>query len=447
MNQDDFDALIRDADPMRESSCDEDSLLVHSSDQWQQLSRHRVVVRKRLAVGFALASAVLLMGGAWVWMADRSGQLNDQLARSDVGLPAIDSDLAVAPSDRPSPVTQPTDSDELTSEESSAVAMESVAPEDPAEDARHLADVSPKTRSDNRLRKKQRIANPEVLLAEFEEFVRLAGKPGDQTWTSRVLHLSNLGARDQAAAIDLVSEIKNDTLRDRAFQLVCDAAGPTRDVILRRWLADSVIRPLAWERLVTESNLRDASELVELAANHGERELLCRRIAQSPDPFSLELILSFVGDPDWRIAVRETAPFLNPYHIDRLVRLMRQRDLGVRTSAAFVLASIPGPYVDQVVCEMITGGRYRQPAYLVLLSRNTPLARAFLAQAASRPDLTPALVSARVHFANIQPTLSQWINESQGVNDDPSDTTKHYGPTQSRGQLHAGLVRLLDGVG
>ena len=102
---------------------------------------------------------------------------------------------------------------------------------------------------------------------------------------------------------------------------------------------------------------------------------------------------------------------------------MRQRDLQTRTAAAFILASVPGDFVDRAVAEMILGRRYQQPAYLVLLSRNTPQARAFLARVSARPDLNAALVSARAHFVPIQPQLQQWISDSQGQTHEPIDTT------------------------
>ena len=183
------------------------------------------------------------------------------------------------------------------------------------------------------------------------------------------------------------------------------------------------MRSTAWDRLSDVATLGQSVQLIELAASQGERQQLCRSIAMSSESESVAVLLDLTRDADWRSAVRRSAGQLNAIHIQSLIMLMRERNMSRRTAAAFVLASVPGGQVDQVVASMILGGRFRQPAYLVLLSRDTPQSRAFLAAAASSPELTPALVSARLHFANMEKTLHQWIAESNGANNERSDTS------------------------
>jgi hypothetical protein len=136
----------------------------------------------------------------------------------------------------------------------------------------------------------------------------------------------------------------------------------------------------------------------------------------------MAILVDLAEDADWRRAVARNAVYLSQSAIQQLMEILRSSNHSQQTAAAFLIAAIPGPQVDWAMAEMIVGGRSRQAAYLVLLSRNTPDAKLFLARAESRVELRPALVSARMHFEKFQFQLQEWIAASKGDRDESYET-------------------------
>ena len=433
MNPDQFDEMIRDLDPGDDSSRlgTDDPVLSQSLQQWTELSTRRVVLRTRVSICVAALGVFALVGASALWIGVDAWKDDRQFAvtpsETDQGLNVgmhteveTGDSRNVASSESPPTLSPPTLSPPTLGppQISRSAAGDSRTKDNPGESADALANARPNTPAGDL---KQR-------LDEFALFIEQAGPVDSDSWNAAQKYLANQSALTQRAAINFVPKLDDDRQRIRAFDLVCAAAGNSVRSVLAQWLADPLVRPMAWERLVGTESLRHLTEMIPAAQNEHERLQLCHQIASLPSFNSVSVLLSLTREPLWRAAVRSSTTDLHASHIRSLIMLMRERNADLRTAAAFVLASVPGDYVDQVVASMIVGGRFRQPAYLVLLSRDTPQARAFLAQAATRPELTPALVSARMHFATIQPQLQQWIAESKGANHERSDTSQRLLP-------------------
>ncbi|MCS7471420.1 hypothetical protein NZK35_32640 [Stieleria sp. ICT_E10.1] len=419
MNPDKLDQLLRASDPANSTDHSDagDPLLRQSEQQWTVLSRRRVVRRKRVTLCLAATGLFAILGGSAMWVRNDPRQQDTSAAvvtATDSSTDRDPADLADA-ADQPelnagvvSPSHSPSPKGKLA--DSRPPRPEPVPP--PARLTRPTA------------RPSQPVIDRAKPLAEFAAFVDRAGKVDSDSWRRSRDYLAHQDARSQRIAVSLVPQLVDPQQRRKAFDLVCAAAADSQRAVLFHWLADRSLRAMAFERLAAEATVGQSVELIHHAQNDPERTRLCRSIAASPDSRSVEVLLELAHDARWRSAVGAASRELHPSHLQTLIMRMRDRNAPVRTAAAFVLASVPGEQLDQVLASMILRGRFRQPAYLVLLSRNTPQARAFLAQAAVRQDLTPALVSARIHFANIQPTLQQWIADSKGTPHERSDTSQ-----------------------
>lgn len=435
MNSDEFDALIRQSDPAAKTASTDraGSILRDSESQWIQLSSRRVVVRRRVSLCLAVMGVFAMLGGAAFWMGRNRNAGDHEIA-------------AVAPTKIKSDRRAPSSDDLIVAEKRLSIPR----PAKPLRDspsievANHSRRPASNDRRQRTHRRRAQVAGSAIetkkRMAEFAAFVDEAGEAGSDQWMRSITALANRDPQTQREAINQVAQVSDANRRIEAFELVYQAAGDSQRDVLIHWLSSPSLRLLAWNRIAEQSTLEQSVQLIPLATNHGERLKLCQAIAMSPEPESISVLLNLTVDPHWRNPVRLAAGALNPNHIPAFVMLMREKDMPQRTAAAFVLASVPGDLVDQVVASMILGGRYRQPAYLVLLSRDTPQARAFLASAARSPELTPALVSARLHFANIEKTLHQWIAESKGANHERSDTTQRLSPNHVVRDFDTGLV-------
>ncbi|MCA9138696.1 MAG: hypothetical protein KDB00_18120 [Planctomycetales bacterium] len=428
MNPDEFDALIRAGDPAanQTSSTTDDPFVGDCHRQWARLVARRRIVRKRVSLCLAAIGLFAVVGGTSLWVTqniDRHGHAVAEVASSNA---APNNSV---PNRRHIEAIQNADLD--------STVIASGHPHRKSNDARSadlptkVAEASPRPGSSDpidgnvqghRIGSADRIEPVPSQLDEFATFVEQAGKRDSESWRESRDFLARQTAATQRAAINLVPQLTEPTRRDAAMDLVCDAAGDSERSILKIWLNDQLVAPAAWQRLIEGASFGQSIELIEFAKTENQRTQVCQRIAASTDSRSIDVLLRLTNDPKWRISVGRSAANLHPDQIQLLIMLMRQRSIPMRTAVAFMLASVPGDDVDRVLSSMILRGRYRQPAYLVLLSRDTPQARAFLAQAASTPELTPALVSARMHFANIQQQLSRWISESKGASHEPTDT-------------------------
>ncbi|QEF97257.1 hypothetical protein Mal15_12960 [Stieleria maiorica] len=413
MNPDELDRLIRRSDPATDARRSDaaDPLLRASERQWAGLAARRIIIRKRLTLSLAAMGLFVILGGTLQWVAMKSTTTSSHLAAVDApvnekAIPAHDADAAAN--------SQAASIDAATAAASDQTKLADAAMSDGAASGERLEPAVPPKRTvpDEDARQ----------LVQFAAFIDRAGEFESDTWHQSCDFLARQDARSQRAAIALVPKLVAPQRRERAFELVCAAAAESKRNVMRHWLAQPSLRALAFDRLASDASLRQAIELLPLALTDAERMLLCRTLAVTPEPDGADLLLELAHDPVWRSAVAAAARELHPSHIQSLILRMRERNVPARTAAAFLLASVPGNQLDQVLASMILRGRFQQPAYLALLSRNTPQAKAFLAQAANRRDLSAALVSARVHFATIQPTLQQWIADSKGPHHEQSET-------------------------
>lgn len=431
MNPDKLDQLLRASDPTTatDHSGAVDPLLHQSEQQWTVLSRRRVVRRKRVTLCLAAMGLFVILGGAAMWVRNVPGQQDTSVAvvtATDSSTDRDPTDLADAATAqrRPSPIDA---SDQPKTNAGVVSASQSPSPNGKrTQSGPPRAEPVPRPAKLTRppARPGQPVIVHEQPLAEFAAFVDRAGEVDSDSWRQSRDDLAHQDARSQRTAVTLVPQLVDPQQRRKAFDLVCAAAADSRRAVLFHWLAHRSVRAMAFERLAAEATVEQSVELIRYAQNDPERTRLCRNIAASPNPEGVGVLLELAQNARWRSAVGAASRELHPSHLQALIMRMRERNAPVRTAAAFVMASVPGEQLDQVLASMILRGRFRQPAYLVLLSRNTPQARAFLAQAASRQDLTPALVSARMHFANIQPTLQQWIEDSKGTSHERSNTSQ-----------------------
>lgn len=405
MNPEEFESLLRQFDPGEkpDGSDGKDLILQQSRQQWSRLATRRAVVRRRLSLCVAASAIFAMVGGATIWIGrdHRTSRVAESTVEHPIETPH-DERIAESPL--------------------------------PGEDHGAVATLLPEAND----RVKSETGRELESLIAFSEFVEAAGKTGSQSWLDQCGRLARQNPQTQRLAVELVGQLEAEPLRRRAFDLVCQSAGVSEKQVLMHWLSQPNLRMQAWERLVGGATFVELQQMIGQTQTDLERLQLCERIAASPDPNSVGVLLTLAQQSQWRPMVHASADRLDDAKIRQLIMLMRQRNSQIRTAAAFVLASVRDETVDQTVASMVLGRRYQQPAYLVLLSRNTPEARAFLAKAASNPQLNPALFSAQAHFATIQRQLQQWIAESKGTNDEKTDTTGRLSPHHSDDHRIAG---------
>ena len=263
-------------------------------------------------------------------------------------------------------------------------------------------------------RTKKQSKSIKLTLAAFEKEMNRAGQLGTTQWKQVVLDLASSPAPIQRQAVELVTKIEDHESKLRAMQLVGEAAGKDESRLLLGWLNQPKTRDAAWQRCVAVSTPNDWQSLRGLARGESEKRILCQRIWQNTEPQSADALVQLAASPQWRQAIRSSARAVPADWTLRLIKQLRQHNVNVRTATAFVLASIPGQQVDRLLAEMVRQGRYRQPCYLTLMSRDTDVAKSFLSYAARQRALAPALVSAQSHFNVMAPKLNHWKELTQG---------------------------------
>lgn len=390
MSNDPFDEFLRNCDPLNQSegaaasdsseAVGNNAAVKEARTYWDVLTRRRVRTRRRVKQTIALAA----LAATVIIAVNLSG-----LASHKDG-----------------------------SGHASVASVEKVASPDPIP---KLAsdDLRPQTPSEMPAVKRP---NPESrhTLERFASAVKDAGQPGSKTWNRAVSQLSHATPKTQQLAVEYVAKIPVYQLRASAFQLVCDASGESVKELLVGWLAEPSLRTLAFDRLASICTTTERLELAKQTRSPQEQRMLCGHLASSPDSNTIGALLRFSQDPLWRTALRSSLHQIHPSHVRRLVLCLRQRDRSIRTSAAFLLASIPGNSVDDVVASMIREKRFLQPAYMTLLARQTPNARSLLQSVMQQPDLAPAFYSAQLNFQSFTRPLQQWLSETQGKKHDTS---------------------------
>ncbi|MEO1528770.1 MAG: hypothetical protein AAFX06_25395 [Planctomycetota bacterium] len=371
MTPEDFDALLRESDP----GSPED--VTEQQNDWKRLVARRATTRRRMVV-FATAAAILIATGL-AWIATNDG--------GDARIADREEQPVKTQTNRPPELEAPTNRSDGAGESSRDT------PEAP----------EPK--------------EPEPL----ETLAMLVAKAisGEKAWASTVQEIREADASIQREIIDLVPQLDDILLRDSAIELVCEAADRSERDVLGVWLNKPSTRPTAWGKLVDTSDFRQAVSLTDWARDDRERGMLCRKLVSSGHPQSLDVIAQLALQPQWRTTIRRDVKRLSPAQVRVLTLRMRSQDRNVKMASAFILASLRDDTVERVAASMILGGRYRHPAYLVLLSRNTPQSNAFLMSAGARQDLSPALVSARFHYSAFEDHLKQWLLDSDGEFNEP----------------------------
>ena len=392
MSFDEFEQLIRQSDPVRQDTepgdaPQRDPILADAEVSWsdhvdrryRRYRRHRQF--RRIGIGFAAAACVLVMFlPAW-WNRPAKPLI------AEIKLPTENRD------------------DELNPKIPAGRPIETIPDSGFSSGSEKPTELDPK-------------------LVSFVKFVENAGPVSSEPWLRASHELAGQSPQVQRLSINLVGKISEPRQRDRAFELVYLAAGNSRRTVLQHWLSDKSMRQKAWRRLVDESDRDDWGDLTRFAKLPGEREVLLHRMIDQGGIGAIGLLTELTRDAHWRQTIRRSAARLSDRQIQALILQMRVRQKDLRTSTAFILACVPDDRVDIAVTDMVLRRSYEQPAYLVLLSRNTPRARAFLTRASSRPHLSPALSSAKAHFVSIQPQLQQWIADSQGENHVPPKTSR-----------------------
>lgn len=397
MNWDDFDGLLQKGDPGGPDQ------VTTEREAWDQLVSRRAQRRQNLIL-FATAALILLASGVG-WVATRDG---DGALIADVSSQDKSENPDHIAGSQPTPDSRATAVRDRTVNESAV--PETLDPED---------------------------AKPSSPVEAFATYVSKADSEKD-LWRDAVDEIRAAEVAQQRKVIDLVPRLKDPALRKTAMNLVCEAAGASSWDVLNRWLARTSTRREAWERLVGAANVDQCAGLVDIARTETERELLCRRLISMQHSKTLDVLTQLALFPQWRSAIRRGVTSLSPDQVHGLMMRMRSRDRSVQLSSAFILASLPGDTVERVASSMILGGRYRHPAYLVLLSRATPQSIAFLTSASARRDLSPALVSARHHFSTFEGHLKQWLLDSNGETDEPQTKQDCVGHAAFAGRMAGG---------
>lgn len=269
-------------------------------------------------------------------------------------------------------------------------------------------------------------------LAEFGQFVQKAGPYLGKQWNHSAQQLMQMPATTQRRIIDWVPRLKTASQRHRAMMLVCQAAGDSQRGLLIGWLRTPSLREGAWSRLLDGASFEQLNELAALAVTPSQREQICQQVVLATHSKrtrneATKMLVELAMKPDWRHASSTATKSMSSESIQELVLDLRARDSRTRTAIGFLLASIPGKEIDDYLSSLVLRGLYRQPAYLALLSRNTPDANAFLKHALTQPTLTPAFYSARTHFSNFEPELREWIQQTRGTFNEQTEInrTKH----------------------
>ncbi|MCC9601652.1 hypothetical protein LOC67_13925 [Stieleria sp. JC731] len=399
MQNDELDSLLRQSDPAKSVA---DPLLGESQKHWHQFVMRRQKNRRRLRVALATAAiGLIILTLIPSNDGDRVARLQPEDSK-ELGVREPQNSAAFTPQEKLSTVN---DQPAIQDQQTVAAVQQNVSSETTQTDS------APKTAADPQL-------------DQFAEFIHKAGPQGSTTWTAAVIQLSNSPAPIQRSTLQLVTEITDPVARQRSFDLVVAAAGNNRQTVLLHWLNAPTVRPIAWSRLISDTPVEAISQLVELAKTDAERVELCKTLARSSQPQAITQLLQLVQNTQWRAAVRTGASELNLQQLPTLIHAMRSNNRDVRIASAFIFASLSNPQIDQQLAELIVSGRYQQPAYIALLSRNTPRAKAFIAQANLQPTLSPSLYSARVNFSAIEKRLLFWIEQAQGKNHESTNTSE-----------------------
>lgn len=398
------DNLFRDSDPFDDSLSD-DALLKSSRSRWKELAsqrQQRLQRRQKLGRQGMAALAVLTFGvGLWFYTY-RSGQVRS---------------VAVVQPSQANPEESP-----------SKAAVERRAEERvevvPAEESQVVQSALPPSQP-----------NHSLTMVAFKKELKRAGGVGSSDWKQVVSSLASSSPNIQRRSVELVSQIEYPPLQLRAVTLVSDAAGSRQKNLLADWLKKPETRFSAWRRSLQIAGPNDWTTLASMAKTESEKTQLCRELWQKLDEPLAGTLVELANRSGWRLAVRTAAQPLSRNQVLQLVMQFRDSDLATKTATAFVLASIPGQQVDQVMADMIRQGRYRQPCYLTLMSRDTAAARTFLTQAARSKHLAPALVSAQSHFGQMATELNHWKNNSKGESDEDSQKRSHVLPDFRFGKL------------
>lgn len=271
--------------------------------------------------------------------------------------------------------------------------------------------------------------------AWFRDRLRLAGVPEDSSWQSVVVDLSKQPAEVQRRIVDWVGSVGSSEQQTRAMQLVGDAAGTGRRELISYWLQQESTRSAALSHALQLADPNELLTLVPFAKSETEKQQLCQAAWRSRNSDAASVLIRLATQPQWRHAIRCSAKPVSGEWVMPLLMRLRQRNWETRTATAFVLASIPGKQFDETVAMMVVQGRYRQPAYLALMSRDTPTAQTFLAQAANHTELAAGLYSARTHFAVMEAQLTRWKNTSQGNAENERSQNSHFQVTDTVGLL------------
>ena len=256
---------------------------------------------------------------------------------------------------------------------------------------------------------------PDVLtLADFQQELKRAGIDGSPQWKQVVADLVASPRKVQQRAVDLVKTIPTADAKYRAMCLIGDAAGVDEHGLLLKWLEAPKTRGAAWKRSLAISTSADWQTLGNIARSSQEKHMLCEKLWISFDSIATDALVNLAKLPQWRLAVRRSSRPVSAEGTLPLILRLRQHDVTTRTATAFVLSSIPGQQLDRTLADMVVRGRYRQPCYLTLMSRDSQTAKKFLAHAAQRRDLAPALASATSHFNAMAAQLTHWKELSEG---------------------------------
>ncbi|WP_436715248.1 hypothetical protein U8335_21795 [Roseiconus lacunae] len=400
MENDPLESMLRQADPHHG---DEPSQVDQCRSQWTRLADRRRQVRRRIrsackvAGGLAIASFVSLA----LLLRSETGSDDHQAAllqRSVDNVGPLDKEQFSVTA---TPLDSKRDDEPIPQPPRSGIraASNHALPTDP---------VRPNART----------------TFSFERYVDHAGVPGSLSWKNAARKLAASHPQVQRIAIRAVEHISNVDQRQRAMDLVVAAAGTDARSLLIRWLDNSTVRPIAWQRLYDSATPDERLQMVELAQSDSERLQICNAIVNHPDPLAVRQLVTLAEDRSWHAALSASTKGIRPEHLQGLIEIIRSDNRELRTGAVFVIATTPNQQIDQQLAGLVLQGRHQQAAYIALLSRKTPQAQTFLSHAAAQPHLAASLYSAHAHFVNIKPRLHFWLTQLQGDHDEPANTSE-----------------------